>query len=54
MTEKQAIDISNRYFLSRGLNCIEYKDGRRVNVTSYAKMAVRNVSLRVQLMRKGF
>ena len=31
-TEKQAYDAAVKDFLSRGLNCIEYKDGRRVNI----------------------
>ena len=50
---KLAIDESNKDFLSRGLACIEYKDGRRVNVASYAQMAVRTANLRAQLMGEG-
>lgn len=50
---KLAIDESNKDFLSRGLACIEYKDGRRVNVSSYAQMAVRTANLRAQLMGEG-
>lgn len=53
MTEKQAVDMANKDFLSRGLNCIEYKDGRRVNIASYSQMAVRTASLRAQLMGEG-
>lgn len=50
---KLAIDESNKDFLSRGLACIEYKDGRRVNIASYAQMAVRTANLRAQLMGEG-
>lgn len=50
---KLAIDETNKDFLNRGFNCIEYKDGRRVNVASYSQMAVRTASLRAQLMGEG-
>lgn len=50
---KLAIDEANKAFLSRGFNCIEYKDGRRVNIASYSQMAVRTASLRAQLMGEG-
>lgn len=50
---KFAIDEANKDFLNRGFNCIEYKDGRRVNIASYSQMAVRTASLRAQLMGEG-
>ncbi len=50
---KLAIDEASKDFLSRGFNCIEYKDGRRVNIASYSQMAVRTASLRAQLMGEG-
>lgn len=50
---KLAIDEVNKDFLSRGLACIEYSDGRRVNVASYSQMAVRTANLRAQLMGEG-
>lgn len=50
---KLAIDEANKDFLNRGFNCIEYKDGRRVNIASYSQMAVRTASLRAQLMGEG-
>ncbi len=53
VSPKQAIDMATKEFLSRGLNCIEYKDGRRVNIASYSEMAVRTASLRTQLMGDG-
>ncbi len=52
MTEL-AIDEANKPFLSGGLNCIQYKDGRRVNIASYSQMAVRTANLRAQLMGEG-
>lgn len=50
---KLAIDEANKDFLNRGFNCIEYKNGRRVNIASYSQMAVRTASLRAQLMGEG-
>ena len=50
---KAAIDEANKDFLSHGLACIEYSDGRRVNIASYCQMAVRTASLRAQLMGEG-
>lgn len=48
-----ACDEVSKTFLAGGLNCIEYKNGRRVNIASYAAMAVRTASLRAQLMGEG-
>ena len=48
-----AIDESNKDFLAGGLNCIQYKGGRRVNIASYSQMAVRTANLRAQLMGEG-
>lgn len=48
-----AIDEANKSFLAGGLNCIEYKNGRRVNIASYSQMAVRTANLRAQLMGEG-
>lgn len=36
-------------FLSRGLNCIEYKDWRRVNIADYTSMAIRTVNQRAYM-----
>lgn len=41
VTLPQAVDSATRDFLSRGLNCIEYRNGRRVNIDTYAEMAMR-------------
>lgn len=48
-----ACDEVSKTFLAGGLNCIEYKNGRRVNIASYASMAVRTASLRAHLMGEG-
>ncbi len=53
MTQKQAVDMATKDFLSRGLNVIEYKDGKRVNIASYAQMAVRTASQRAMLVGQG-
>lgn len=41
VTLPQAVDQATNDFLSRGLNCIQYRNGRRVNIDAYAEMAVR-------------
>jgi hypothetical protein len=57
ITEKKmttlAIDEASKNFLAGGLNCIEYKNGHKVNIASYAEMAVRTASLRAHLMGEG-
>ena len=40
-------------FLSRGINCIEYKDGRRVNIADYTSMAIRTVNQRAYMAGEG-
>ena len=49
----KACDEVSKSFLAGGLNCIEYSNGRRVNIASYAAMAVRTASLRAHLMGEG-
>lgn len=53
MTEKQTLDIAIKDFLNKGINCVEYKNGRRVNIASYAKMAIRTANQRAQLQGEG-
>lgn len=48
-----AVDEASKNFLAGGLNCIEYSDGRRVNIASYSQMAVRTAALRTHLMGEG-
>ena len=49
MTLYQAVDMASKEFLSKGINCIQYKDGRRVNIVSYAEMALRVNATRSRL-----
>lgn len=53
MTEKQAIDMATKSFLTRGLNSIQYKNGARVNIASYSQMAVRTANQRAYLQGEG-
>ncbi len=53
MTLKQAVDMATKEFLDQGITCIEYKDGRRVNIASYAEMALRAASQRATFMADG-
>lgn len=52
-TEKQAYDAAVKDFLSRGINCIEYKDGRRNNIADYTSMAIRTVNQRAYMAGEG-
>lgn len=52
-TLPQAIDMATKEFLAKGIDCIEYKDGRRVNIASYAEMALRTMSHRATLVAEG-
>lgn len=49
VTMQQAVDMAVQDFLERGINSIEYADGRRVNIASYAEMALRSASTRSML-----
>lgn len=50
MTLQQATDAATKDFLAAGITCIEYKDGRRVNIASYAEMALRTAGTRAMLL----
>lgn len=49
MTLNKAIDIATKEFLDKGINCIVYSDGRRVNIADYVRMALRTTSTRASL-----
>lgn len=53
VSPKKAIDMATKDFLSAGINCVEYKNGRRVNVASYSQMAIRTANKRAQLIGEG-
>ena len=46
----QCIDMATRDFLNAGYNCVQYKNGARVNIASYAEMALRTANKRANLM----
>lgn len=46
----KAVDMATQDFLSRGINCVEYKNGARVNIASYSEMALRTSNKRANLM----
>lgn len=50
MTLQKATDEATKDFLAQGINCVEYANGRRVNIASYAEMALRTCATRATLM----
>lgn len=46
----KAVDMATKDFLSAGINCIEYRNGARVNIASYSEMAIRTANKRANLM----
>lgn len=53
ITPYQAIERATKEAARHGLNCIQYKDGRRVNVASYVEMALRTSQHRAVLQAEG-
>lgn len=49
VTMEQAVDMAVKDFLSSGINCIQYRNGRMVNIATYAEMAIRTASIRSYL-----
>lgn len=52
-TIEQAIDMATKDFLSKGINSIEYANGMKVNIASYAEMAIRTANKRAYLQGEG-
>lgn len=50
MTYQKAVDEATKDFLAQGINCVEYANGRCVNIASYAEMALRTCATRAMLM----
>lgn len=46
----QCVDMATKDFLNAGINCVQYKNGARVNIASYAEMALRTANKRANLM----
>ncbi len=49
----KAIDMATENFLAKGIDAITYKDGKKVNIASYAEMALRTANHRAYLMGEG-
>ncbi|MGM0215453.1 hypothetical protein IGI42_003047 [Enterococcus sp. AZ109] len=52
-TYEKAVDMATKDFMNRGINCIEYKNGARVNIAAYADMAIRTAAKRAYLQGEG-
>lgn len=50
VTLQQAIQIAVEDFAKQGINCIEYRDGRRVNIADYVHMALYTSATRAALL----
>ena len=46
----KCVDMATKDFLAAGYNCVEYKNGARVNIASYAEMSLRTSNKRANLM----
>lgn len=49
-TLAQSVDMATKDFLARGISCIEYTNGARVGIDSYARMALRTAQTRAYLL----
>lgn len=52
-TLDQAVDMATKEFLERGIDTITYSDGRKVNIASWAEMALRTASQRATFLGEG-
>lgn len=52
-TLDQVIDMATKDFLTKGIDCVQYKNDHRINVASYAEMALRTASQRAALLAEG-
>lgn len=52
-TLNQAVDMATKEFLERGIDTITYSDGRKVNIASWAEMALRTASQRATFLGEG-
>lgn len=50
VTVPQAIEMAVEDFARQGINCVEYRDGRRVNIADYVQMALRTSNTRAALL----
>lgn len=52
-TYEKAVDMATKDMLAAGLNCVQYKNGARHTLESYAEMALRTASKRAYLQGEG-
>ena len=52
-TPEQAMDVATQDFLDKGINCIRYSNGARVNIASYAEMVIRTSGKRANMIAEG-
>ena len=52
-TYEKAVDMATKDFLSRGLGCIQYKNGTLHRIEDYADMAIRTAGKRAYLQGEG-
>ncbi len=50
---EKAVDMAVADFLAQGISCIEYSNGRRVNIADYVRMVLRTTSTRAALQGKS-
>lgn len=46
----KCVDMATKDFLAAGYNCVQYKNGARVDIASYAEMSLRTANKRANLM----
>lgn len=49
-TLPQCVDMATKDFLAKGIDCIEYKNGARVSMDVYSRMAIRTAATRAYLL----
>lgn len=49
----KAVDMATKDFMRQGINSITYANGREVNISTYAEMALRTANHRAYLMGEG-
>lgn len=52
-TLPKAVDMASKTFLERGISCITYSNGNKVNIASYTEMVVRTSAKRAYLAGQG-
>ena len=50
---EKAVDMATKDFLTKGIDCIEYKNGSRHSIKEYSRMAIRTANKRAQLHAEG-